>query len=142
MTTAPQAGIGESSARVLVVDDEIDTLELARALLEPLGYMVDTAMDGRLGLAAARAVAYDVVVLDIIMPNMDGIELGTALRANRSTANSMIIVHSALGEERVRGLFPEFDLFLAKPEQSNRLAESVTELLRDRDRRRAGMRST
>lgn len=129
--TSPEAHF-EPPARVLVVDDEVDMLDLARMLLEPKGYRVDTATDGLQGLAAAQAVAYDVIVLDITMPHMDGIELGNALRADPATRGSMIIVHSGLNEAWVRSFLADFDLFLAKPADSGRLAASVDQLLRKR----------
>jgi CheY-like chemotaxis protein len=125
------------AAQVLVVDDDPDMLDLARMILEPRGYLVDTAADGRLGLAAAQAKAYDVVVLDITMPIMDGIELGNTLRSDRSTSDSMIIVHTALNEAWVRSLFAAYDLFLSKPDGSNRLADGVSELLHERQEQHA-----
>jgi CheY-like chemotaxis protein len=80
----------------------------------------------------------DVVILDITMPGMDGIELGHALRVDPATASTMIIVHTALSEYWVRSFFADYDLFLSKPEDSGRLASSVIQLLRERSARGAG----
>ncbi len=107
-------------------------LDLVRMLLEPRGYEVDTALDGREGLLAARSKAYHVIVLDITMPHMDGLELGNALRADPSTRDAAIIVHTALNENWVRSFFADYDLFLAKPEDSGRLADEVAQFLRIR----------
>ena len=126
--TATQRAIG----RVLVVDDEIDMLDLARMLLEPLGFEVDVATNGLQGLEAARTKTYDVVVTDVTMPKMDGIELGKALRSDPKTRGARIVVHSALNEAWIRSLFSEFDLFLAKPGGSGGLADGVAQVFRAR----------
>ena len=100
MDRPPQASNGEPPVRVLVVDDEADTLDLARMLLEPRGYEVATALDGREGLAKAQSGTFDVIVTDVTMPHMDGIALGNALRVNPNTRSAGIIVHSADGPVR------------------------------------------
>ena len=122
----------EVPARVLVVDDDVDMLELARMLLEPRGYEVDVAVDGRQGLVSARTSRYDVIVTDITMPHMDGIEFGHALRADQTTRDAIIVVHSALDESWVRRSFAGYDLFLAKPEHTGRLVAAVAQLLQER----------
>ena len=68
------------NARILVIDDEQSILNLVSAYLRPEGYEVYTALDGPSGLKAARAYRPDLIVLDIMLPGMDGIELLSRLR--------------------------------------------------------------
>ncbi len=114
---------------VLVVDDDSDMREMAKMLLEPLGYRVDTAADGAQGLAAARMKPFDVVVMDVTMPSMDGIELGKALRGDPLTSSIGIIVHTALEEGRVRSSFVEYDVFLPKPSGPGTMLEALWKLV-------------
>ena len=70
-----------SAHRVLVVDDEADIVELLSYNLEKEGYKVATAPDGKKAIEVAREFLPDLVILDIMMPYMDGIEVGRTLRA-------------------------------------------------------------
>ncbi len=67
-------------AKILVIDDEPSIVKLVQAYLKPEGYEVYTAMDGPGGLKAARAFKPDLIILDLMLPGMDGIELLTQLR--------------------------------------------------------------
>ena len=69
-----------SAVRILVIDDEQSILNLISAYLKPEGYEVFTASDGPSGLQAARAYKPDIVVLDVMLPGMDGITLLSQLR--------------------------------------------------------------
>jgi two-component system alkaline phosphatase synthesis response regulator PhoP len=69
-----------ATAKILVIDDEPSIVNLVKAYLKPEGYEVYTAADGESGLKAARAFKPDLVVLDVMLPGMDGIELLTRLR--------------------------------------------------------------
>jgi len=69
-----------SNTKILVIDDEEGITKLVRAYLEPEGYEVIIKQDGIEGLKAARAIKPDLVVLDIMLPSMDGIDLLTTLR--------------------------------------------------------------
>lgn len=134
---APRIALSEPQAvarraSVLVVDDDSDILDLARLLLEASQCQVDTARDGWQGLAAARARSHDAIVLDITMPHLDGIELGTLLRADPLTRDVLIVVHTALNEGWLRSFFTDYDLFLSKPRDSGRLAEAVLGLVKAR----------
>ena len=119
----------ETRASVLVVDDDPDIRETARLLLEPHRFEVDTASDGPMGLKAARSRAYDVVVLDINMPGVDGIKLGHVLRADPKTASSQIIVQTSLSESWVRQRFAGYDAFVSKPPTTINLVQAVLRLL-------------
>ena len=82
-------------SRVLVVDDEVPILELVRGYLERDGFEVDTAADGQAGLAAVRAGNPDVVVLDVMLPGLDGIEV---CRQLRTFSDAYVLMLTARGE--------------------------------------------
>ena len=87
-----------SEAKVLVVDDEPPVLELVTAYLEREGYQVYTARDGLTGLKAARSFKPDILVLDVLLPGMDGIELLSRLRRE---SNVYVIMLTAKSESEL-----------------------------------------
>jgi DNA-binding response OmpR family regulator len=115
--------------RVLVVDDEAPILELVRGYLERDGFEVDTAADGPAGLAAVRAGNPDVVVLDVMLPGLDGIEV---CRQLRTFSDAYVLMLTARGEEidRIMGLTVGADDYLAKPFSPRELVARVKALLR------------
>ncbi len=119
----------ESLPSVLVVDDDSDILETARLLLEPRGYVVDTAVDGWQGLLAAHARHYDVIVLDVNMPGLDGPELGRALREDPATASSPLIFQTSLDERELQARFDGYDAYVPKPAGAVGLVEAVSKVL-------------
>jgi len=130
------ASIG-SSATVLVVDDHDLNRELARTILERLGYQVLLAGDGVEGLEKARASQPDLILLDLMMPRMDGYATARALRADAVTASIPIIALTALamrGDEQ-KAVAAGVDAYLTKPIDRATLARSVARLIR---RPRAG----
>ena len=82
-----------NKAKILVVDDEQSILNLVEAYLRPEGYEVQTAMDGESALAKARAFKPDVLVLDIMLPVKDGIEVLTALRRESAVPEALHQLH-------------------------------------------------
>jgi diguanylate cyclase (GGDEF)-like protein len=84
-----------SKFTVLVVDDEPDKRQLLKVALEMAGYIVHTADDGAEGLAAVEAQAYDLIVSDVMMPNMDGYEMVKRIRANPQTRFIPVIIQTA-----------------------------------------------
>src|SRR3989304_8291209 len=88
-----------NKAKILLVDDEQSILNLVEAYLHPEGYEVQTATDGESALAKARAFKPDVLVLDIMLPVKDGIEVLTALRRE---SNVYVIMLTAKTEETDR----------------------------------------
>jgi DNA-binding response OmpR family regulator len=115
--------------RILVVDDEVPILDLVRGYLERDGFEVDTAADGPAGLAAVRAGNPDVVVLDVMLPGIDGIEVCRQLRA---FSNAYVLMLTARGEEidRIMGLTVGADDYLVKPFSPRELVARVKALLR------------
>jgi two-component system, OmpR family, response regulator len=100
--------------RILVVEDEPDLRSaLARALRDE-GYAVDTAADGEEGLYKAENWSYDAVVLDVMLPKLDGWELLEALRRTKKTPVLMLTARDA-SRDRVRGLDGGADDYLVKP---------------------------
>ena len=117
------------TASVLVVDDSPDSRELLGALLESAGYRVWTAADGREGLRSVFANRPDLVLVDVVMPNMDGWEL---LGRIRDMSDTPVMMLTALGaeEEKVRGLRSGADDYLVKPFGRAELLARVGALLR------------
>jgi DNA-binding response OmpR family regulator len=100
---------------VLVVEDERRLSQLIRRVLEEEGHTVDTAYDGEEGLSMALEASHDVIVLDIMLPERDGLSVCSELRRQR--VDTPIILLTALDgvEDRVRGLDAGADDYLAKP---------------------------
>ena len=110
------SGSAPRRKRVLVVDDSLTVRELERKLLTSQGYDVTIAVDGMDGWNAVRSERFDLVVTDIDMPRMDGIELVTLIRKTPSLASTsvMIVSYKEREEERRRGLDAGADYYLAK----------------------------
>jgi len=125
---------GGCGGRVLVVDDEPPILELVRYNLEREGFEVVTASDGAEGLARARERRPDLIILDVMLPGMDGWEVCRRLRALPETAGVPIIFLSARGEEvdRVLGLELGGDDYVTKPFSPRELVARVKARLRPR----------
>jgi DNA-binding response OmpR family regulator len=120
------------STRVLVVEDDPDIAELVARYLEKAGYTATRVSSGRDALDAVRAKAPDLIVLDVMLPHVDGLEVCRLLRANEHTAGIPIIMLTARVEEseRIVGLEMGADDYLAKPFSPNELIARVRALLR------------
>ena len=104
----------ETSTRLLVVDDDAKLCRLIRGYLEPLGYEVSVANDGMAGLELALQESFDAMILDVMMPKLNGFELLNRLRA---TSNLPVLMLTGLGDEadRISGLEIGADDYLPKP---------------------------
>ena len=100
---------------ILVVDDELANADLLCLLLEEEGYRAHSAVNGRQGLERLVEVRPQLVILDYMMPIMDGAEMGRAMRASEATRGIRILMNSSLPEEAVRKQFSDYDAFLRKP---------------------------
>ncbi|WP_312549639.1 ATP-binding protein [Massilia sp.] len=111
------SGQGAGRSRVLLVEDNVDAAETLKAFLEMEGHEVETAHDGTTGLAVLMDRDFDVLVCDIGLPGMDGLEVLAALRASGKAAQPMAIGLSGYGqaEDRARALAAGFDHYLVKP---------------------------
>jgi diguanylate cyclase (GGDEF)-like protein len=120
------------SERVLVADDDPDILTVVKVNFELDGFEVDTAVDGEDALHKAASNPPSVIVLDIMMPRMDGLTALHRLRSQATTANIPIILLTARGlpEDRVRGLELGADDYITKPFDIVELAARVRAVLR------------
>ena len=116
-------------AKILVVDDEQSILDLVMAYLRQEGYEVQTAVDGAAGLEVARAWQPDLIVLDIMLPGMDGLEVLTRLRRE---SDVYVIMLTARSEEtdKIVGLSVGADDYLTKPFSPRELVARVKAALR------------
>lgn len=115
--------------KILVIDDEPSIVSLVKAYLKPEGYEVFTASDGPAGLKAARAFKPDLVVLDLMLPGMDGLELLTQLRRE---SNVYVILLTARTEEtdKIVGLSVGADDYVTKPFSPRELVARIKAALR------------
>jgi two-component system, OmpR family, alkaline phosphatase synthesis response regulator PhoP len=116
-------------AKILIIDDEPSIVNLVTAYLKPEGYEVFTAMDGPSGLKAARSFKPDLIVLDIMLPGIDGIELLSRLRRE---SDVYVILLTAKTEEtdKIVGLSVGADDYVTKPFSPRELTARVKAALR------------
>src|SRR5690349_1233019 len=122
----------DSVARILIVDDHEDNIELLRARLEARGYVIDSAMDGEQALACVAKTAPDLILLDVMMPRIDGFEVVRRLKADKSLPFIPIILQTALDstEHKVEGLDAGADDYITKPINFAELEARVKSMLR------------
>jgi two-component system OmpR family response regulator len=120
------------SGRVLVVEDDVDTADYVAKGLREAGFTVEHVADGRDGLYMASSSAFDAIVMDRMLPGMDGLSVVRALRA--AGVETPILILSALGQldERVMGLKAGGDDYLTKPFGFSELLARIENLLRRR----------
>src|SRR6185503_6987000 len=118
--------------RILVVDDHEDNIELLRARLEARGYEVEGASDGQAALDAVQRTCPDLILLDVMMPKMDGMEVVKRLKANKALPFIPVIMQTALDstENKVEGLDAGADDYITKPINFAELEARVNSLLR------------
>ena len=121
--------------RILVVDDEPDAIELIRFNLKASGYEVLTAEDGEEALAKARKFSPDMILLDVMIPEIDGLEVCKILRRDPATASLPIIMLTAKASEidRVLGLEFGADDYVTKPFSPRELMLRVRNLLKRKE---------
>jgi two-component system, cell cycle response regulator len=128
----PPHDSASSPGRILVVDDHQDNVELLRARLESWGYAVDTAADGIEALQAVEASPPDLILLDVMMPNVDGNEVARRVKQNPSLPFIPIIMQTALDstESKVEGLEAGADDYITKPIEFAELKARLRSMLR------------
>jgi two-component system, OmpR family, phosphate regulon response regulator PhoB len=118
--------------RVLVVDDEPDIVALVAYHLAKSGYTVSTATNGPEGLAVARRDKPSIIVLDLMLPGLSGLEVMEELRGDSATSNIAVLMLTARREEsdRIKGLTVGADDYLTKPFSPQELVLRVAAILR------------
>ena len=117
--------------KILIIDDDLDTLKLLGLMLQKQGYQVITASNGEQGLAQADAENPDLILLDIMMPAMDGYQVARRLRKTPQTGNIPILVFTAKAQldDKVAGFEAGADDYLTKPTHPAELSAHVKALL-------------
>ena len=118
--------------RILVVDDDIAINELIKVNLELRGYVVFQAHDGTTGFAVAKQEIPDLIILDVMMPEVDGYTVAQRIRQNESTKDIPILMLTALSQldDKVRGFDIGVDDYLVKPFEMEELQVRVRALLK------------
>lgn len=119
---------------ILVVEDEQRLASLLRRVLQEERHMVDLAFEGQKGLLLATSGTYDVVILDVMLPEVDGIEICRQMRAEGVMSPVLMLTARGAVEDRVRGLNAGADDYLTKPFAMEELLARINALLRRRDR--------
>lgn len=116
--------------KILIIEDEKLLADSLKALLEKKGFDVECVYDGESGAEYAETGVYDLLILDVMMPKMDGFEVARSVRAKRcGTPILMLTARSGL-EDRICGLNAGADYYLTKPFDSRELLACVNALLR------------
>lgn len=124
-----------SSARILIIEDDKSLAEILAYNLREAGYDVSIASDGQQGLRSARNLNPDLIVLDLMLPMVDGVEVCRRLRAESSTSKTLILMLTAKSEEtdEVVGFAVGADDYVTKPFSVKALRERIKALLRRRE---------
>jgi PAS domain S-box-containing protein len=122
----------DTQPRILIVDDEVYNRQLLEGMLAPEGMLLQTAGSGGEALAMVTRQAPDLILLDVMMPGMDGYEVAATIKGNPATRNIPIIMVTALNDRdaRIRGLDAGAEEFLSKPVDRAELCVRVRNLLR------------
>ncbi|MFQ6792559.1 MAG: response regulator transcription factor [Thomasclavelia sp.] len=115
---------------ILVVDDDINTRRLIKAVLEVENYQVSTARDGQMALDIMEREYIDLVVLDIMMPGMDGYEFTKLLRESNNDLPILMVSAKQLTSDRKKGFIVGIDDYLTKPFDEEELLLRIKALLR------------
>src|SRR5271157_4636279 len=125
-----RACVHGSSMRALVVEDDVKIASFVVRGLKQAGYAVDHAPDGETGLALAESTGYDVAIVDVMLPGLDGLSLVRRLRAARRQLPVLFLSARSTVEDRVKGLQAGADDYLTKPFAFSELLARVQALIR------------
>ena len=117
---------------ILIIDDELDILEIIKYNLVKEGFIVETALNGKEGIELAKTFHPDLILLDVMMPQMDGIEVCEILRATPEFEHTIICFLTARNEDysQIAGLDAGADDYIAKPVKPKVLISRLNALLR------------
>ena len=116
--------------KVLIVEDERLLAESLRVLLESKGFTVETVYDGESGAEYAELGIYDLLILDVMMPGMDGFQVARRVRAKRCATPILMLTAKSGLEDRIEGLNAGADYYLTKPFDTRELLACINALLR------------
>jgi len=123
--------------KILIIDDDPDTIEFLTLILQRLGYQVLEARDGMDALASAHSEKPDLIILDVMMPGLDGFEVARSLRRHPETALTPILMFTAKTqvEDKLAGYEAGVDIYLTKPVHPVELQANIKALLAQRKAR-------
>ncbi len=127
-----EKGLRMNKKKILIVDDEEDMLLVLAKDLAARGYSIITAGNGKEAMLLAKSERPDLVILDILMPGMDGLEVAARLKEDPGTRDLPVVFLTCLRlkeEEIKRGFVVDGDVMLAKPYDAEELATTIEELL-------------
>ena len=116
--------------KILVIEDEKLLADSIKALLEAKGFQVEAVYDGETGAEYAELGVYDLLILDVMMPKMDGYQVARTVRAKRCTTPILMLTAKSELENRIEGLNAGADYYLTKPFDSRELLACINALLR------------
>ena len=116
--------------KILIVEDERLLADSLKALLEQKGFQVEAVYDGESGEEYAQLGIYDLLILDVMMPRLDGYELARRVRARRCGVPILMLTARSALEDRIHGLNAGADYYLTKPFDSRELLACINALLR------------
>ena len=116
--------------KILVIEDEKLLAQSIRALLEQKGFAVETVYDGETGAEYAKLGIYDLLILDVMMPGLDGFEVARQVRAQRCATPILMLTARSGIEDRIQGLNAGADYYLTKPFDTRELLACINALLR------------
>src|SRR5512135_2475193 len=124
------------TGKILIVDDEMDTISYLRLALAPLNFEVIPAINGTEALLLAQSQKPDLIILDVMMPDLDGFEVTRRLRASSETSNIPILMFTAKTQitDKIAGFNCGVDIYLTKPVHTVELQANVKALLAHRQK--------
>ena len=116
--------------KILIIEDEQLLADSLKTLLTAKGFQVEAAYDGETGADYAMLGIYDLLILDVMMPGLDGLSLARKVRANRCTTPILMLTAKSGLEDRIDGLNAGADYYLTKPFDTRELLACINALLR------------
>ena len=116
--------------KILIVEDEVLLANSLKALLEKKGFTVEVAYDGETGKDYAETGIYDLLILDVMMPRLNGYDLARQVRAERCATPILMLTAKSELEDRIEGLNAGADYYLTKPFDTRELLACINALLR------------
>ena len=116
--------------KILIVEDEVLLADSLKTLLEKKGFTVEVAYDGETGQDSAETGVYDLLILDVMMPKLNGYDLARQVRAERCATPILMLTAKGELEDRIEGLNAGADYYLTKPFDTRELLACINALLR------------